>query len=210
MSGSEIRPNEVQPSDIPRDDPRRDDPRRDDTGRSGLRRAGPTMVGICVLIGLLQGVVWAFVAPGVPYKVLADGRFGALPTTSTYHFLDVALFALSGTAIGILLAVGAWQVRSTRGWQMLLALVGGSLLGALIAWAVGAFLAPGTDPATVGASAADSNVIAPPATGTILVVLAQPALAAAIYTFLVAWNGHPDLGRASRVQVEFAPGEAAL
>ena len=69
--------------------------------------------------------------------MLADGRFGALPTTSTYHFVDVALFALSGMAIGILLAVGAWQVRAARGWQMLLALVGGSLLGALIAWAVG-------------------------------------------------------------------------
>ncbi len=40
--------------------------------------------------------VWAFTAPGVPYKVLADGRFGALPTTSTYHFVDVAGFALSG------------------------------------------------------------------------------------------------------------------
>jgi hypothetical protein len=80
---------------------------------------------------------------------------------------------------------------------MLLALVGGSLLGALIGWAVGAWLAPGVDPATVGATAADSIVIAPPTTGTILVVLAQPALAAAVYTFLVAWNGRPDLGRIS-------------
>ena len=34
-------------------------------------------------------------------------------------------------------------------------------------------------------------MIAPPTTGTILVVLAQPALAAAVYTFLVAWNGRP-------------------
>jgi len=46
----------------------------------------------------------------------------------------------------------------------------------------------------VGATAADSIVIAPPTTGTLLVVLAQPAMAAAIYTFLVAWNGRPDLG----------------
>ena len=59
----------------------------------------------------------------------------------------------------------------------------------------GSWLAPGTDPASVGASAADSIVIAPPTIGTILVVIAQPALAAAVYTFLVAWNGHPDLGR---------------
>ena len=62
--------------------------------------------------------------------MLADGRFGALPTTSTYHFVDVAVFALSGMVIGILLAVGAWQLRAARGWQMIVALVGGSLLGA--------------------------------------------------------------------------------
>jgi len=153
------------------------------------------VLGVCLAVGVLQGVVWAYVAPGVPYKVLADGRFGALPTTSTYHFVDVAIFTLSGIAIGVLLAVGAWQLRSARGWQMVVTLVGGSLLGALIAWAVGAWLAPGVDPASVGATAADSIVVAPPATGTILVVLAQPALAAAVYTFLVAWNGRPDLGR---------------
>ncbi len=166
-----------------------------------MRRAILTMLGICVVIGLVQGVVWAFVAPGIPYKVLADGRFGSLPTTSTYHFVDVALFALSGIAIGILLATGAWQVRSTRGWQMLVTLVGGSLLGALLAWVVGAALAPGVDPASVGAAPADSIVIAPPTLGTILVILAQPALAAAVYTFLVAWNGHPNLDRTDRGSV---------
>jgi hypothetical protein len=60
---------------------------------------------------------------------------------------------------------------------------------------VGLLLATGVDPATVGASAADSIVIAAPTTGTFLVVMAQPAMAAAVYTFLVAWNGRPDLGR---------------
>ena len=63
-------------------------------------------------------------------------------------------------------------------------------------------VAPGVDPASVGATAADSIVVAPPATGTILVVLDQPALAAAVYTFLVAWNGHPDLDRPKPAAVE--------
>lgn len=161
---------------------------------ASVRHSVLAVLGVCVLVGIMQGVAWAFTAPGIPYKVLADGRYGALPTTSTYHFVDVALFALSGILIGILLAIGAWRVRAARGWQMILALVGGSLLGGVIAWAVGAWLAPGTDPASVGAGAADSIVTAPPTTGTILVVLAQPALAAAVYTFLVAWNGQPDLG----------------
>ena len=153
------------------------------------------VLGVCVAVGIAQGVLWALTAPGVPYKVLADGRFGALPTTSTYHFVGVAGFALSGAAIGILLAAGAWQVRAARGWQLLLALVGGSLLGALIAWGIGILLAPGVDPASVGVTSADSIVVAPPTTGTILVVLAQPALAATVYTFLAGWSNRPDLGR---------------
>ena len=64
-----------------------------------------------------------------------------------------------------------------------------------IAWGLGILLAPGVDPASVGAIGADSIVTAPPSTGTWLVILAQPALAAALYTWLVAWNGQPDLGR---------------
>jgi len=159
------------------------------------RRPLLIVLGVCVLLGVLQGLAWAHLAPGVPNKVLADGRYGPLPTTSTYHFVDVAIFTLSGMAIGVLLAVGAWQLRAARGWQMVVTLVAGSLLGATIAWAIGRWLAPGVDPASVGATAADSIVVAPASTGTILVILAQPALAAAIYTFLVAWNGHPDLGR---------------
>jgi hypothetical protein len=159
------------------------------------RRAVWVVLGICGLIGVVQGAGWAIVAPGIPYQVLADGRFGPLPTTSTYHFVDVAVFALSGMVIGIVLAAGSWQVRVARGWQMLLAVVGGSLAGALIGWGIGVLFAPGVDPASVGVSTADSIVTAAPTTGTFLVVLAQPALAAAVYTFLAAWNGHPDLDR---------------
>jgi Protein of unknown function (DUF2567) len=159
------------------------------------RRAVWVVLGICGLIGVVQGAVWALVAPGIPYQVLADGRFGPLPTTSTYHFVDVAVFALSGMVIGIVLAAGSWQVRVARGWQMLLAVVGGSLAGALFGWGIGVLFAPGVDPASVGVSTADSIVTAAPTTGTFLVVLAQPALDAAVYTFLAAWNGHPDLDR---------------
>ena len=86
---------------------------------------------------------------------------------------------------------------------MLLTLVAGSFAGASLAWGLGVLFAPGIDPASIGATAADSIVTAPPSTGTWLVILAQPALAAAVYTWLVAWNGQPDLGRA-----DVAPAEA--
>lgn len=193
-----VLPDAASPPDgAPTGDPDPVDQAARAASRARVRRSVLIMLAVCVVVGLAQGLIWAFAAPGIPYQVLADGRYGALPTTSTYHFVGVAAFALSGIAIGIVLAVGAWQAKAVRGWQLLLALVGGSLLGALIAWAVGTWLAPGIDPASVGATDAGSIVVAPPSTGTILVVLAQPAFAAAVYTFLVAWNGHPDLGRSA-------------
>ena len=45
------------------------------------------------------------------------------------------------------------------------------------------------------------------AIGAILVVIAQPALAAVVCTFLAAWNGHPDLGRAPSLQAVTTPHE---
>ena len=159
------------------------------------------VLGALLVLGVLQGLLWAAVAPGVPYKVLADGRFGPLPTTSTYYFVAAAIFALSGMVIGIVAAAAAWHVRSARGWQMLVTVVGGSLVGATVGWLVGELLARGVDPATIGPTATDSIVTAPATTGTALVVLAQPALAATVYTFLAAWNGHPTLDRPDLYEV---------
>ena len=148
-----------------------------------------------MLAGSLQGVAWAYLAPGVPYKVLADGRYGALPTTSTYYF--VGRRPLRAVRRGDRRGAGGRRmaVVSARGWPMVVTLAAARSLGALIAWWLGALLAPGVDPAAVGATAADSIVMAPPTTDTLLVVFVQPAIAAAVYTFLVAWNGRPDLGR---------------
>ncbi len=168
------------------------------------------ILGVCLAAGVLQGLIWAFLAPGVPYKVLADGRYGALPTTTSYHFVSLALFCWLGIIVGALTAIGAWRIRAARGWRMLLTLIGGSFAGALIAWGLGILVAPGTDPASVGATggstAADSIVTAAPTTGTILAVLAQPAVAALVSTFLVAWNGRPDLGVPSRPPALLADG----
>ena len=48
---------------------------------AGLSRAHGLVASAAVLLGVVQGVAWAYLAPGVPYRVLPDGRYGALPTT---------------------------------------------------------------------------------------------------------------------------------
>lgn len=156
-------------------------------------RAAVVLSAGLLVAALLQGVLWARLAPGTPYQVSATG-FGALPTTTNNRFVAAGLFALSGIAIGATAAVAAWSARRTRGIPMLVVLVLGSAVGAALAWGIGAWLAPGTDPAALVGADPAVIVTGHPTTGTWLVLLAQPTVAAGLYTVLAAWNGLGDLG----------------
>jgi hypothetical protein len=165
--------------------------------RAELRqwRAGALVLLVCVLAGAGQGVLWSLLAPGEQFKVFRDGTFGALPTESTHQYISIAIFTLLGLVSGIAVAVAAWCWRSVRGSVMLLTVGFGSALGALTAYLIGRSLAGGVEPSSIGPSNVESLVTAPPTLGNALILIAQPTLALAIYTFLAAWNGQPDLGR---------------
>ena len=156
--------------------------------------AGTIVIGLVVL-GVLQGVVWAQVAPGQQVKVYANGAYGSLPTADYHPFTDLAIFVLAGIAVGAVAAVAAWRVRGIRGSTTLLALFVGASAGAAVAFAVGLLLATGVDPSSIGATGQDSIVVAAPKLATPLVLVAEPLAAIAVYTFMVAWDGRPDLGR---------------
>lgn len=162
--------------------------------RRTLRAVGLIVVSLAV-IGIGQGLLWAAVAPGQQAKVFANGSYASLPTADYHPFVDVAIFVLSGLVIGVVSATLVWRIRAIRGTATLLALVGGCALGALIAYTLGPALVSGVDPATVGETGAEHIVTAAPKLATALVLVVQPGLAAAVYTFLAAWNGTPALGR---------------
>jgi hypothetical protein len=170
-------------------------PTPDPAFRRRLLIAGGVIVAILVIVGVVQGFLWAWVAPGEQVKVFADGSYGALPTADFHPFVDLALFVLFGIAAGLVAGAAAWQVRSIRGVGALLAVVVGSALGAALAYWIGPAVVSGVDPATVGATGHDQIVVQAPRLSTPLVMVAQPAFAAAVYTFLAAWNGRSDLGR---------------
>ena len=163
--------------------------------RRRLLIGGGVIVAILAIVGVVQGVLWAWVAPGEQVKVYADGSYGALPTADFHPFVDLALFVLSGIVIGLIAGAAVWQARSIRGVGALLVVVVGSAIGAALAYWIGLAMVTGVDPATVGATGKEQIVVQAPRLSTPLVILAQPALAAAVYTFLAAWNGRPDLGR---------------
>ncbi len=177
--------------------------------RRRLLIGGGVIVAILAIVGVVQGVLWAWVAPGEQVRVNADGSYGALPTADFHPFVDLALFVLSGIVIGLIAGAAVWQARSIRGVGALLVVVAGSAIGAALAYWIGLAMVTGVDPATVGATGKAQIVVQAPRLSTPLVILAQPALAAAVYTFLAAWNGRPDLGRTG-IDVPPAPGGTAF
>lgn len=170
--------------------------------RSGeLSRLAPLVVLVALVLGVLQGLLWALLAPGAQYKIYTDGTFQALPTESLNNFTDFAIFALIGLSVGLIGSYICWQFRSARGLPMLMVVGVSALLGSAQAGLVAYFAAAGTLPSSVGAQAAESIVTAPPVLVGWPMILAQPAAAVLIYTFLVAWNGLPDLGRVGELAV---------
>lgn len=163
--------------------------------RNRLLASAGVIVGGLVVLGVIQGIVWSQVAPGQQAKVYTNGSYGSLPTADYHPFTDLAIFVLAGIAVGLVAAVAAWRVRGIRGTTTLLALFVGASAGAAVAFGVGLLLATGVDPATVGATGHESIVVAAPKLATPLVLLAEPLAAVVVYTFLVAWDGRPDLGR---------------
>lgn len=158
-------------------------------------RSGAAIVSIIAAIGALQGVLWSRIAPGEQFKVYTDGQYLPLPTESYHQFTGIALFALIGVVVAVSLASACWHWRSVRGTSTVLVLAAANGLGALTAYLLGRLLVAGVDPATVGATSSESVVTAAPTLGNAMVLIAQPAVAVAVYTFLVAWSGQPDLGR---------------
>jgi hypothetical protein len=170
-----------------------------DAAAGALRRrlmvGAGVVVAIGAIIGVMQGFLWAWVVPKEEVKVFADGSYAALPTADFHPFVDLALFVLFGITVGLISGAAAWQARTIRGVTTLLAVLVGSLVGAALAYWIGPALASGVNPASVGATGHEQIVIQVPRLSTALVILAQPAFATAVYTFLAAWNGRPDLGR---------------
>lgn len=165
--------------------------------RTELRywRGGATVVLACVLLGCGQAVLWSAIAPGEQFKVFKDGTFRPLPTESTHQYISMAIFSMISIVIAVAVALAVWSWRAVRGTVMLTAVGLGNALGALTGYLSGRVLVGGIDPSSIGPSAVESLVKAAPTLGSALIVVVQPAIAVVVYTFLVAWNGQPDLGR---------------
>lgn len=175
--------------------------------RRHRRAARAVIAAAAVLLGVAQAVVWSQIAPGRQVLVYADGSYVNLPTADYHAFDGLAIAVFAGAAVGLIVAVAAWRVRAIRGAATLVTVAVGTAAGSAVHFALGSLLAAGVDPASVGATGSASIVVAAATMGTPLVMVIEPLIATATYTFLAAWDGRSDLG-ATRVTTVDAPAPA--
>lgn len=168
--------------------------------RRHRRVARVVLAGIAVLLGAIQGAVWAGLAPGQQFQVFADGSWVTMPTADYHPFDGLMLFVFAGAAVGLIVAVAAWRIRAVRGTATLLTVFAGTAAGSALAFGLGLLLARGVDPAAVGKTGHDVVVVAGASLATPLAMVAEPLVAVVVYTFLAAWDGRPDLGRKRAVR----------
>jgi hypothetical protein len=165
------------------------------------------VVGLVVAAaGLGLGWLWSVLAPRIDVVRVAQGFIYAEAEPEQPVAAD-GYFAFLGLAAGVVITLLVWfALRRHRGVLMMTALVGGSLVGAWLAWwlgtrigtaqfdaakataAIGAHI---RGPLSLRLTGLDRHALWPPEpTG----VIAAQALAAAVtYTLLAGFSAHPNL-----------------
>ncbi|HEU0102480.1 MAG TPA: hypothetical protein VFR07_09195 [Mycobacteriales bacterium] len=107
------------------------------------------MPGLAVAaLGVPVGLLWSLLAPRPDLVRTAEGVDYANSETKDFIAADAILFLLC-LAAGLLVGLVVWRWASAGGLRTLLALVGGSGVGAVVAWQVGL-----TDPSRAAVLAA--------------------------------------------------------
>ncbi|MBB4922813.1 hypothetical protein [Kitasatospora kifunensis] len=109
-------------------------------------RVGAPILLACLLLGLLLGALWYWLAPEVPLVVHGQSVLYVDPEGEQRAGAD-GTFVLLGLAFGLITAVGAFLLTRGRGGGIVVAvmLALGGLAGSLIAWPLGIALGPTKD-----------------------------------------------------------------
>jgi hypothetical protein len=180
-------------------------------GREELREDLPAALryaAILVVVGLPLGALWALLAPVVHVVALPGAGTGSPAGEADHAFDAIAIHVLLVAAFGVIAGAVAWRRRDRRGPVLLVALVGGALVGGWLAGRVGALLAWAAspvpvlvDPAALGTAGAPGAPVPavltslPPGPGPWWIALIAGLAAALTYVLAAIVDGHEDMSR---------------
>jgi hypothetical protein len=148
-----------------------------------LRTSALVVVGSAVA-GIPVGIVWWLVAPLVPIVKRADGLYRVGESNESAVAADGWL-AILGVAAGIAVALVVYLASRPGRVGPLLALAGGGVLGAVVAWRTGHLLGPGELVSSARSLPVGGRLSAPLDVSAYGVLLTWP-MAAVITYFAVA------------------------
>ncbi|MFR9675112.1 ABC transporter permease [Streptomyces sp. TR06-5] len=107
-------------------------------------REGAPAAGIAVLLGVVLGLAWLWLAPRVP--LVSDGSAVYLDRPEGEEAIGSdGTFVLLGLAVGALVGLVVFLLHRKGGVGLVVGLTVGCLLGALAAWRIGVWLGPTSD-----------------------------------------------------------------
>jgi hypothetical protein len=169
----------------------------DNAARSRERRVQLTAAGLVAtalaVLGAALGVVWDLVSPDTPAGIVSPPGIQVDDTHEAFAGID-GRFALITALVGLLAGFAAWSVRRARGPYVAVGLAAGGLVGAMLTHLIGHLLrGTGSYQYTSGGTAFLTHL--PLNVQMKGLWFVEPALAALVYSLLVAFAAADDLGR---------------
>ncbi|MCE5292338.1 MAG: DUF2567 domain-containing protein [Nocardiaceae bacterium] len=161
-----------------------------------MRRAVSRILAGVLIVNMLAGLAWAFIARPVRFVIVDNGLGQSLDGETANQFGAIGWLALIGAAIGLVVGIAAWSYREQRGVPLLYVIVAVCALGALAMAAIGELIVrlryPIVDDPKIGSVVSIAPKIFD---GTIPVALVlEPLIAAVVIFVMAALSPFDDLG----------------
>ncbi|MBJ8343165.1 DUF2567 domain-containing protein [Antrihabitans sp. YC2-6] len=157
-----------------------------------------TLAALAVFVGwlvisVIGGVVWGFLAPAEHLVVFEPGRMQTIAGESGHYFDSVAIFAAISLVVAIVGSAATWRWRSMRGPILFAGLFLGALDGAREMMFTGELVARLRFPEIVEPAVGEVVAVAP-TIDTLLVLIIAPLIACLSVLVMAAINPRDDLG----------------
>jgi hypothetical protein len=161
-----------------------------------MRRAVSRIFAGVLIVNLVAGVAWAFIARPVRLVIVDAGLGQTLDGDSANEFGAIGWFALMGIAIGFVVAIAAWSYRQQRGVSLLYVIVATCALGSLSMAALGELIVrlryPIVDDPKIGTVVSFAPRVFDGSMPVALVL--EPLIAAVVIFVMAALSPFDDLG----------------
>ncbi len=177
------------------------------TSRSRTLRQAGILLGSCILMGLVGGVLWWLVTP-LPHYQVVSGQVSMDAVQLMKQANSDVFYTVIATVIGVLIG-GFWSLsRGGDALKSVILLVFGAAIAGLVMWQVGGWLSPGAKSVTLSGLKSGQQLSVPLRLDSMVTLLILP-VAAVCASAIVLWARAVPTQPGSDLETESSDGEPA-